>query len=290
MITARQDFYSKVSPAAFTRQNILSGHAIKINPALIVMVDTLTDQVTPAVLQQRVKSAVVFLLQHKIRTFHLDLNFNDYGGFKANMPPVNTAVFTPAFIEDLNGIVRANNGFLNLHLLTGDPLRHWERFDHILLGAVCFQLDAVFEPARLRELVARITATGACASPVIETVGSDTLIPAGPDAVFALLEPVLADIGLLTFQTAQTAARSDTSAGRFQPDRLEPYLRPARQSFGGAIQLQGGITLETAAQAVQLGADFLVCGTELFYNKAGFSTPQVIDRMFETIAATFEPA
>ena len=290
MATARQDFYSKISPAAFTRQNILAGGAIKINPALIVMVDALTNQVTPAVLQQRVKSAVVFLLQHKIRTFHLDLNFDDYSGFKANQPPANTAVFTPVFIEDLNGIVRANNGFLNLHLLTDDPLRHWEQLAHIPLGAVCFQLDAVFDPPRLRELVTRITATGACASPVIETVGDDTFIPAGPEAVWALLEPALADIGMLTFQTAQTAARSDTPAGRFRPDRLEPYLQLARQSFSGVIQLQGGITLESVAPAAQLGADFLVCGTELFYNKAGYSTPQVIDRMFETIAALFEPA
>jgi pentose-5-phosphate-3-epimerase len=48
--------------------------------------------------------------------------------------------------------------------------------------------------------------------------------------------------------------------------------------------LQGGISIETVAEAARLGADFLVSGTEIFRKRNGLRAPEVIDRMFEEAA------
>jgi pentose-5-phosphate-3-epimerase len=276
-------FYSVSSLPNATRQGILDGDVVKLNPALITITDGLVGQMAPEVLHGRVRSQVELLLnQGKIRTFHVDVNFEDYGGFGPQRPNVNTAVFTPEFLAQLNTRVQAQGAFLNLHLLTDQPHIRLREFEDIPLGAVCFQLDAVQEPAALEALVHQIAAMDACASPVIETVGATNRPPPSVEAVFALLEPVLPEIGMLTFQAAGTAARSSQGGGRF--DRVAPYIARIRRAFAGTIQIQGGITTETIGEAVKLEAEFLVCGTQIFCNAEGLTPPEVVDRLLAETA------
>ena len=286
MTGARQQFYGQSALRSFTRQDILDGRVIKINPALITVTDGLISSTPPGVLQQRVEEQTHHLLAHGIRTFHVDLNFPDYSGFAQSKPDMNTAVFTPDFVEHLNRGVVSAGAFLNVHLLTDAPQQHLREYQHIKLGAICFQLDAVFEPRRLAALVEQIRTMGACPSPVIETVGSERLQPQAVGDVLKLLGPVLPHMGMLTFQAAGTASRSDRPAATLATGLVRPYIESLQREFAGTIQIQGGITTGTVGQAVGLGAEFLVCGTQLFRNPEGLTPDQVIRAMLQAAAET----
>ena len=66
-------FYSISSLKIFIKKDILQGRVIKINPAIIAITDDLIGRVAPDELQQRVQNHVKQLLEHKIRTFHVDI-------------------------------------------------------------------------------------------------------------------------------------------------------------------------------------------------------------------------
>jgi pentose-5-phosphate-3-epimerase len=284
-MTAGQRFYSTSALDSFTREDVLAGCVITISPALITITDVRVGVEPPAGLQHEVAAHVARLLDHGVRSFHVDINFDDYSGFGRAAPDCNADVFTPDFVADLNQAVRARDAFLTVHLLTGYPARHLRDFAPIEIGAICFQLDAVADAAQLADLVKYIHAMGACASPVIETVGTDALTPRSPAEVRALLDPVLPQIGMLTFQATGTAARSNRSAAAFAGKRVAAYLESLPPGFGGTLQLQGGITVETTAAAVRRGASFLVAGTQIFRNRAGLAPTDVIDAMLRAAAA-----
>lgn len=277
MQTPGQKFYSNPTIGSFTRQDILNGRVIKINPALITITDGFVNKVPPVKLQQQVIEQVSQLLAHKIQTFHVDVNFEDYSGFGASQPDLNTAIFTPQFLQTLNQHVQAKGAFLNLHLLTDFPLRRLAEYAAVGAGAICFQLDSVPNDRVLSELIEQIQRLGACAIPVIETVGSENLRPRSREAVLTFLEPVLSQVGMLTFQVAGTASRSGALAGQFANEQARSYISFMKPAFRGTIQLQGGMTTQTIGDAVRLGAEIIVCGSEIFRNREGQSMEAVID-------------
>jgi pentose-5-phosphate-3-epimerase len=282
--TEGQTFYGTSSMGSVAFKDVLEGRIIKINPALIAITDGTVDTTPSEIIQQKVQDHVIQLLGHKVRTFHVDVNFEDYSGFGSNRPDINTAIFTPSFLENLNEVVRSYDGFLNLHLLTDFPQRHLRRFGHIELGAVCFQLEVISDSKQLKELIHNILDSGACASPVIETVGSENLMPKPKEEIFIFLEPVLSEIGMLTFQAAGTASRSNVSAGTFAKEQVRSYIERMKELFTGTIQLQGGITTSSIGEAVKLGAEFMVSGTQIFRNQDGLTPPEVIDIMLTEAA------
>lgn len=265
--------------------DVFGGEVVKINPALITITDGLVATTPPETLRRRVRKQVSELLEsEKVRTFHLDVNFEDYGGFGRDKPDINTSVFTPNFVSELNELVRSRGAFLNLHLLTDHPERRLREFEDAGVGAVCFQAEVVDEAQQLEELVEQIVGLGACASPVIETVGTDSFVPPPKEEVLALLEPVLPRVGMLTVQATGTASRSNTPAGIFDREHVRSYLEIISERFEGAIQMQGGIRTDTVAEAVKLGAEFLVCGTDIFHNRDRLRPLEVINLMLEEMA------
>jgi pentose-5-phosphate-3-epimerase len=284
MTTAAQAFYGVTSLRGCTREDVLAGRAIKINPALVTLTDGQIDHVDPLELQQRIWEQVVDLLAFKIRTFHVDLNFDDYSGYGDERPQNNLAIFTTAFLGRLNGLITSSGGFLNLHLLTDYPQRHLEDVAHLAPGAICFQLEALASPGPVAQLINRIHALGAAASPVVETVGSDHLRPLPPDQARDLLMPVLPTLEMVTLQAAGTASRSNRPAGVFAQETAAAYLSGLRSAFTGTVQIQGGITTETIGAAVALGAEFLVCGTQLFRHHERAAARTVIDALLTEAA------
>jgi pentose-5-phosphate-3-epimerase len=284
MITEGQLFYNQSSLASYTRRDILTGRVIKINPALITITDGLVSSTPAETLQNRVETEVTNLVVHNVHTFHVDINFPDYSGFGTVAPDVNTGVFTPEFLASLNDTVRSKGAFLNLHLLTDYPTEHLAAFTRVPFGAVCFQLDAVDDARALVDLVNSILDMGSCPSPVVETIGTGQEAVATREEVLETLDPVLSTIGMLTFQAAGTASRSSTARGALALDSARSYIDFLCSKFDGTIQLQGGVKTETIAQAVQLGAEFLVCGTEIFRNSEGKTPDQVVDGMLEAAA------
>ena len=283
-MTPGREFYSESTRhQPVTREDVLTGRAIRISPALITIIDGRVETESPEDLQSDVLARTTELLSHKaLHSLHVDVNFEDYSGFGDRRPELNAGVFTPDFVDELNSIARAYEAFITLHLLTDFPARHLGDFEHIPLGAVCFQLDAVLEPELLAALVGQIGAMGACASPVIETVGNGQRAPLPENSVRQQLEPVLPLIGMLTFQAAETASRSNRPAGTFARDQVKNHIDALTPSFSGTIQLQGGIKIETVGAAVALGADFLVAGTQLF--RGSLRPAQMVDLMLAAIA------
>jgi len=274
-----RDFYSKSKlKSRYTREDILQGKIIKLNPALVTLTDGLIGLMPPRLLQEEIMRQVEQILEHgKVYTFHVDLNYGDYKGFGHKRPEVNTSIFTPAFLQELDKLVRSYGCLLNLHLLTSQPYRQLLRFSHIDLGAVCFQLDAIPNRDKLVKLIRRILDLDACASPVIETIGSENLIPKPPEQVWEMLKPILPEIGMLTFQLAGTASRSNMPEGSLQIEPAKSYINHVKDAFTGTIQIQGGITVQTIREAIALGAEFLVCGTQLFHNPDKLTPIETID-------------
>ena len=112
--------------------------------------------------------------------------------------------------------------FYYLHLLTDFPKQHFSEYEAAEADAICFQLESLSNGCQLAALIEAIQRSGACASPVIETVGSDGFVPPSPESVFSRLKPLLAEIGMLTLQVAGTTSRSNTAAGSLM---VEPALR-----------------------------------------------------------------
>jgi pentose-5-phosphate-3-epimerase len=287
MTTNGQEFYSSsVLAQPFTREDVLAGRVIRISPALITITDGRMGTTPPDDLRREVCQHVNHLLDHGVRSFHIDINFDDYSGFGSSGPDHNAALFTPDFVQRITQMAQERGGFITLHLLTDHPAEHLRDFESIPLGAICFQLDALQDADQLTALIRQILDLGACASPVIETVGTDHLLPRSPIEVRALLDPALPQIGMLTFQAAGTAARSNLAAGVFARDQVAAYSDCLRPGFSGTIQIQGGITADTASVAVALGAEFLVAGTQLF--GGDLAPSQVIDLMLQAAARTFD--
>lgn len=288
MTGAALAFYGTPARPPYARADVLAGRVVKVNPALITLTDGLVATTPPEELRARVRKQVAGLLRHGVRTFHVDVNFADYGGFASRAPDLNAGVFTPGFLAGLQDRLRAAGAFLNLHLLTDRPLERLREYARAKPGAVCFQLDAVDDHRQLVMLIARIQAMGACPSPVIETVGTRRRPALPPAVVRAHLAPVLAEIGMLTFQAAATAAR--TSAGRMlNVAAVRAYLTPLRARFAGAVQLQGGITTRTIGDAVRLGADFVVCGSEVFHSSTGLAPGEAVDALLAAAAEILTP-
>jgi 3-keto-L-gulonate-6-phosphate decarboxylase len=149
-------------------------------------------------------------------------------------------------------------------------------------------LDSISDPKTLMKLIDYIQSLGACASPVIETVGTENLAPRSKEAVLALLEPILPHVGMLTFQVAATAARSNLPSGQFAREQARAYVSYLKRAFYGTIQFQGGMTTQTIREAVQLGADFIVCGSQIFRNREGRSVEAVIDHLLQEAAEGLE--
>ncbi|MBS7645280.1 MAG: hypothetical protein QXR65_08885 [Candidatus Bathyarchaeia archaeon] len=119
--------------------------------------------------------------------------------------------------------------------------------------------------------------TSAPAPASSETIGSENLTPKPKETVLRILESVLPEIGMLTFQSAGTASRTNTPEGSFKPEPAKFYISRIAGSFTGTIQLQGGITLQMIPEAINLGAEFLVCGTQLFHNPNKLTPTKIID-------------
>ena len=62
-----------------------------------------------------------------------------------------------------------------------------------------------------------------------------------------------------------------------------------RTRFAGTVQIQGGITTLTIGDAVRLGADFVVCGSELFRSPAGLAPAEVVAALLTAAADVLAP-
>ncbi|MCB2413102.1 ribulose-phosphate 3-epimerase [Demequina sp. TTPB684] len=139
---------------------------------------------------------------------------------------------------------------LDVHLMIEHPDRWAPRYAELGATSVTFHIEAAGNP---RQIAADIRSTGARASVAIKP---DT----GADVVMGLL----GDVDMVLVMTVEPGFGGQ----EFKPETLEKLtaLRSAAREAGTALWLQvdGGITTETAPAAVAAGADTLVAGSAVF--------------------------
>jgi ribulose-phosphate 3-epimerase len=139
---------------------------------------------------------------------------------------------------------------LDVHLMIEDPDRWAPRYAELGAASVTFHFEAASDP---RQCAADIKSTGARAAVAIK--------PGTPaDAVMSLIEHV----DMVLVMTVEPGFGGQS----FMPETLPKLatLKAAAEQAGTALWLQvdGGITVETAPDAVAAGADTLVAGSSVF--------------------------
>ncbi len=139
---------------------------------------------------------------------------------------------------------------LDMHLMIEDPDRWAPRYAELGAASVTFHFEAAKDP---HQCAADIRSTGARASVAIK--------PGTPaEAVMSLIEHV----DMVLVMTVEPGFGGQD----FMPETLPKLtaLKAAAEQAGTALWLQvdGGITLETAPDAVAAGADTLVAGSSVF--------------------------
>jgi ribulose-phosphate 3-epimerase len=155
----------------------------------------------------------------------------------------------PVIVEAMR---RATKKPLDVHLLVAEPERHLADFaragaDHLLVQA---------EPsatAHLHRVLSRIHALGKKAGVVLD--------PASP---IELIEYVLHLCDIILVMTVSTGF----GAQEFLPETL-PKIRRLRRlcqnrGFAPVIEVDGGQNCESAAEAIDAGADAIVAGSAIF--------------------------
>jgi pentose-5-phosphate-3-epimerase len=280
MANIGKSFYHKSSLKNFSKEDIAKGTVIKINPALITILDTIDTLENTAYTQQKVLNIAKDLISKgNLHTLHIDINFDDYKHFGIHPPSVNSHIFTPEFLEKLYDLSTPHDVLLNVHLLTNHIEKHLLEINHINLGAICFQLEVIKIQNELAKIIDLILSIDACVSPVIETVGSENFTPSNKETILQFLSPFFDKIGMLTFQLATTGMRSDHITNLPFTNNSIEYINFISSHFPGTIQIQGGITTKTIGIAVNLGSEFFVCGTEIFNNAEGYSPQEVVHQL-----------
>ncbi|MBC7299096.1 MAG: ribulose-phosphate 3-epimerase [Demequina sp.] len=139
---------------------------------------------------------------------------------------------------------------LDVHLMIEDPDRWAPRYAELGAASVTFHFEAARDA---RQCAADIKSTGARAAVAIK--------PGTPaDAVTDLLE----DVDMVLVMTVEPGFGGQS----FMPETLPKLtaLRAAAEQAGAApwLQVDGGISVETAPYAVAAGADTLVAGVSIF--------------------------
>jgi ribulose-phosphate 3-epimerase len=170
--------------------------------------------------------------------FHLDVMD---GHFVPNIS------FGPAVVRAVRQRTRRP---LDVHLMISEPQRYLKAFREAGGDTLVVHFEATSSPA---ELLAEIRGLGAEAGLALR-----------PDTPVEASEPHLGDLDQLMVM----GVHPGFSGQRFLPEAL-PKLRWARSRLdelgsSADLSVDGGVTLETAAQAARAGATFFVCGSSVF--------------------------
>jgi ribulose-phosphate 3-epimerase len=157
---------------------------------------------------------------------------------------VPNLTFGPGICE---AVRRSTNLYIDVHLMLDNPEVFFKPFAEAGADNITFHAE-VTDAAP--ELVGRI-----------HDLGCDAGITVNPDVSVDLLRPVIGDVEWVLIMSVFAGFGGQ----KFIPGALErlrtvrPWLRD-----GQCLEVDGGITAETAAEAARAGANVLVAGTSVF--------------------------
>ena len=154
-------------------------------------------------------------------------------------------------------IVQAVRGItalpLDVHLMIEEPERHIEAFARAGADILTVHPEASPHIHRVVEMIRR--------------VGARPGVALNPGTPLSMIEDVLADVDLVLIMSVDPGF-----GGQEFIEEVLPKLRRLRRLLDDAgsaveVEIDGGITAETAPRSVQAGARVLVAGTAVFKDK-----------------------
>ena len=162
---------------------------------------------------------------------------------------VDNISFGPGMVKTIRGLTTLP---LDVHLMI-------ERADHYVprfIEAGANSITVHVEPEAKHEIGKTLRA--------IREAGCRVGLTLNPETPFAFVEPHLPTIDLLLVMTVHPGFGGQT----FEPEMMEKVrrARDLRSSLGMryALEVDGGITTETARFSIENGADVIVAGTAIF--------------------------
>jgi len=143
--------------------------------------------------------------------------------------------------------------FFDVHLMIDNPGKYVDQFSKAGSDLITFHIEACDNP---EEVIEKIRANG-------KKVG----VSVKPGTEISALDKFLDKVDLILIMTVEPGFGGQS----FMGDMLSK-VKALREKFSGHIQVDGGINVLTAKEAVEAGVDVLVAGTAVFgeenYEKA----------------------
>ena len=146
---------------------------------------------------------------------------------------------------------------LDVHLMVEEPERHIEAFARAGADILTVHPEASPHIHRVVEMIRR--------------VGARPGVALNPGTPLSMIEDVLADVDLVLIMSVDPGF-----GGQEFIEEVLPKLRRLRRLLDDAgsaveVEIDGGITAETAPRSVQAGARVLVAGTAVFKDKGSIA-------------------
>jgi len=161
---------------------------------------------------------------------------------------------------------------LDVHLMIEEPERHVEAFAKAGASILTVHPEATLQLHRTIEMIRRL--------------GVRPGVALNPGTSVSLVEDVLADVDLVLVMSVDPGF-----GGQEFIEGVLPKVRRLRRLLDGAglsgeLEIDGGITPETAPRCVEAGVRVLVAGTAIFNEKA--SVAESIARLRESATRALE--
>jgi ribulose-phosphate 3-epimerase len=160
---------------------------------------------------------------------------------------VPNITFGPMIVEAVN---RMTDLFLDVHLMIEEPAKYYEAFIKAGADRLLVHIEVLPDP---RPLLAAIRAKGCQAGLVLN-----------PETPFEAVEPYLDAIDALLVMSV----RPGFGGQKFMPEVLQKVrMSRSLRELGGwiwAIEIDGGVSLDTGQLSVEAGAEILVAGNSIF--------------------------
>src|SRR5687767_1187280 len=150
-------------------------------------------------------------------------------------------------IPVLKSLRKATKAYLDVHLMITEPLRYAEAFVKAGAQNVTYHVEVVKDPAT--------------AAKEIRKFGCNVGITLDPETPVELLWPALDHVDLVLVMSVKPGFGNQA----FKPEVL-PKVREIRKRLRPeqSLQIDGGINVNTIAQAREAGVDWFVCGSAVF--------------------------
>ena len=150
-------------------------------------------------------------------------------------------------IPVLKSLRKATKAYLDVHLMITEPLKYAEAFVKAGAQNVTYHVEVVTDPA--------------AAAKEIRKLGCNVGITLDPETPVELLWPALDHVDLVLVMSVKPGFGNQA----FKPEvlakvrEIRTRLRPDQR-----LQIDGGININTIAQAREAGVDWFVCGSAVF--------------------------